>query len=71
MIDEALSDFAVNPYDRGMPKRMSFGHARSVLSVELAAIRNRGPELDAGEVASVTLPLLLGLLGCSLSVLCR
>ena len=63
MIDQALSDFAVNPYDRGMPKRMSFGHARSVLSVELAAIRNRGPELDAGEVASVTLPLLLGVLG--------
>lgn len=36
---------------------------RSVLGAEFAAIRNRDPDIDAGEFTSFTAPLLLGLLG--------
>lgn len=46
-----------------MPSRLSLRRARSVLSAELDAIRRRKPELDAGDLASFTLPLTLRLLG--------
>lgn len=46
-----------------MPRRLSFARTRAVLAAELAANRRRGEELDAGDIASFTLPLLLGLLG--------
>jgi hypothetical protein len=45
-----------------VPGRLSLRRARSVLSAELGAIRRRDPDLDAGELASFALPLLLGLL---------
>lgn len=41
----------------------SFRHVRSVLSAEFAAIRQRQPDLDASDVTSFTMPLLLGLVG--------
>ena len=43
--------------------RPSLQHVRSVLGAEFAAIRNRDPDIDAGDVTSFTVPLLLGLLG--------
>jgi hypothetical protein len=43
--------------------RPSLQHVRSVLGAEFAAIRNRDPDIDAGDVTSFTMPLLLGLLG--------
>jgi hypothetical protein len=43
--------------------RPSLQHVRSVLAAEFAAIRNRDPDIDAGDVTSFTMPLLLGLLG--------
>jgi len=43
--------------------RTSLQRVRSVLGAEFAAIRNRDPEVDAGDVTSFTMPLLLGLLG--------
>lgn len=43
--------------------RPSLQHVRSVLAAEFAAIRNRDPDLDAGDVTSFTIPLLLGLSG--------
>ena len=42
---------------------MSFRHARSALSGELAAIRNREPDLDAGKITIFSIPLVLGLVG--------
>src|SRR5258705_9068093 len=51
----------VSPYDRGVPGRMSFRHARSALSEEFAAIRNREPDLDAGHITVFSIPLVLGL----------
>ena len=44
--------------------RPSLQHVRTVLAAEFAAIRNRDPDIDAGDVTSFTMPLLLGLLGC-------
>src|SRR5689334_6034707 len=38
---------------------MSFRRARSVLSAELAAIRGRDPDVDAGDITLFTLPLLV------------
>jgi len=56
--DENQPDVAEEPnacristYDRGVPGRMSFRHARSALSEEFAAIRKREPDLDAGASA--------------------
>lgn len=46
-----------------MIARPSLQHVRSVLGAEFAAIRNRDPDIDAGDVTSFTMPLLLGLLG--------
>ena len=46
-----------------MLRKPSLRHVRSVLSAEFAAIRHRDPEIDAGDVTSFTMPLLLGLLG--------
>jgi len=43
--------------------RPSLQHVRSVLGAEFAAIRNRDPDIDAGDVTSFTMPLLVGLLG--------
>ena len=43
--------------------RPSLQHVRTVLAAEFAAIRNRDPDIDAGDVTSFTMPLLLGLLG--------
>jgi len=43
--------------------RLSLQRVRSVLGAEFAAIRNRDPDIDAGDVTSFTMPLLLGLLG--------
>lgn len=37
--------------------------ARSVLAAEVAAIRRRDPDLDAGAITVFTVPLLIGLLG--------
>ena len=45
-----------------MPGRLSLRRAKSVLSAEFGAMRRRDIDLDAGELASFTLPLLLGLL---------
>ena len=42
---------------------MSLRRARSVLTAELAAIKRRDPDLDAGDITSFTLPLLVRLLG--------
>jgi hypothetical protein len=42
---------------------MSFRNARSALSKELAAVREREPDLDAGDVTVFSIPLLLGLVG--------
>ena len=53
----------VSPYDRGVPGRMSFRHARSALSEEFAAIRNREPDLDAGHITVFSIRLVLGLVG--------
>jgi hypothetical protein len=38
---------------------MSFRRARSVLNAELAAIRRRDPDVDAGDITVFTLPLVL------------
>jgi hypothetical protein len=46
-----------------MPGRASFRHARAALSKEFAAIRNREPDLDAGQLTVFSIPLVLGLLG--------
>ncbi len=43
--------------------RPSLQHVRTVLAAEFTAIRNRDPDIDAGDVTSFTMPLLLGLLG--------
>jgi hypothetical protein len=42
---------------------MSFRNARSALSKELAAVRKREPDLDAGNITVFSVPLLLGLVG--------
>jgi hypothetical protein len=42
---------------------MSFRNARSALSKELAAVREREPDLDAGDVTVFSIPLVLGLVG--------
>jgi hypothetical protein len=42
---------------------MSFRNARSALSKELAAVREREPDLDAGDVTVFSIPLVLGLAG--------
>lgn len=41
----------------------SVQRVRSVLAAEFAAIRHRDPDIDAADVTSFTMPLLLGLLG--------
>lgn len=38
---------------------MSFHRARSVLKAELASIRRRDPDLDAGDITSFTVPLVV------------
>ena len=38
---------------------MSFHRARSVLKAELASIRQRDPDLDAGDITSFTVPLVV------------
>ena len=38
---------------------MSFRRAHSVLTAELAAIRSRDPDVDAGDITLFTLPLAL------------
>ncbi|MFN8033327.1 MAG: hypothetical protein U0Q47_08525 [Mycobacterium sp.] len=43
--------------------RPSVQRVRSVLAAEFAAIRHRDPDIDAADVTSFTMPLLLGLLG--------
>ena len=40
---------------------MAFRHARSALSREFAAIRNREPDVDARQITVFSIPLLLGL----------
>ncbi|PEG61855.1 hypothetical protein H5U98_02790 [Mycolicibacterium boenickei] len=42
---------------------MSFRRARSVMSAEIAAIRRTDPDLDAGDIAGFTLPILVRALG--------
>jgi hypothetical protein len=42
---------------------MSFRNARSALSKELTAVREREPDLDAGDVTVFSIPLVLGLVG--------
>lgn len=42
---------------------MSLRGARAVLSAEVAAIRRREPDLDAGDITTFTFPLLLRLVG--------
>lgn len=42
-----------------MPGRFSFRRARSVFSAELGSIRSRDPDLDAGDITSFTLPLVV------------
>ena len=42
---------------------MSLRGARAVLSAEVAAIRRRDPDLDAGDITTFTFPLLLRLVG--------
>lgn len=46
-----------------MAPRLSFDRARSVLRAELASIRRRDPDVDAGEIAGFTLPLLVRVVG--------
>ena len=46
-----------------MPDKVSLRGARAVLSAEVAAIRRRDPDLDAGDITSFTLPLLVRALG--------
>src|SRR5262245_27471090 len=53
----------MSPYDRGVPGWMPFRHARSALSQEFAAIRNRDPDVDASDITVFSIPLLLGLIG--------
>ena len=38
---------------------MSFRRARSVLNAELASIRRSDPDVDAGDIALFTLPLVV------------
>jgi hypothetical protein len=42
---------------------MSFRRARSVMSAEIASIRRHDPDLDAGDIAGFTLPILVRALG--------
>ncbi|MHC9291297.1 hypothetical protein ACRCUN_02465 [Mycobacterium sp. LTG2003] len=42
---------------------LSFRRARSVMSAEVAAIRRRDPDLDAGDIAGFTLPILVRVIG--------
>jgi hypothetical protein len=42
---------------------MSFRRARSVMSAEIAAIRRSDPDLDAGDIAGFTLPIVVRVLG--------
>ncbi|OBG87615.1 hypothetical protein A5699_18860 [Mycobacterium sp. E802] len=42
---------------------MSFRRARSVMSAEIAAIRRSDPDLDPGDIAGFTLPILVRVLG--------
>lgn len=42
---------------------MSFRRARSVMSAEIASIRRTDPDLDAGDIAGFTLPILVRALG--------
>ena len=42
---------------------MSFRNVRSALSKELTAVREREPDLDAGDVTVFSIPLVLGLVG--------
>jgi hypothetical protein len=46
-----------------MPGRLSLRRARSVMTAEFEAMRRRDVDVDAGELATFTLPLMLGLLG--------
>jgi len=46
-----------------VPGRYSMRRARAVLSAEVAAIRQRDPDLDAGAITVFTAPLLIGLAG--------
>ncbi|WP_225594314.1 hypothetical protein [Mycolicibacterium fortuitum] len=46
-----------------MARRMSFRRARSVMSAEIASIRRTDPDLDAGDIAGFTLPILVRALG--------
>jgi hypothetical protein len=46
-----------------VPGWTAFRHARSALSREFAAIRNREPDVDARQITVFSVPLLLGLVG--------
>ncbi|MFN8226072.1 MAG: hypothetical protein U0R18_05030 [Mycobacterium sp.] len=46
-----------------MAPRLSLTRARSVLRAEVASIRRHDPDVDAGEIAGFTLPLLLRVVG--------
>ena len=46
-----------------MPDKASLRGARAVLSAEVAAIRRRDPDLDAGDITTFTFPLLVRLVG--------
>ena len=46
-----------------MPGNASLSGARAVLSAEVAAIRRRDPDLDAGDITTFTFPLLVRLVG--------
>ncbi|MDH6198506.1 vacuolar-type H+-ATPase subunit I/STV1 [Mycobacterium frederiksbergense] len=46
-----------------MASKMSFRRARSVMRAEVAAIRRSDPDLDAGDIAGFTLPILVRALG--------
>ena len=42
-----------------MPRRVSLRRAKSVLHAEIAAIRSRDPDVDAGDITRFVVPLLL------------
>src|SRR6188472_3434150 len=46
-----------------MTLRASVRRAQSVLSAEIAAIRNRDPDLDAGDITRFSVPMLLRAVG--------
>jgi hypothetical protein len=50
-------------YIQSVARKLSLRRARSVMGAELNAIRRRDPDLDAGDIAGFTLPLLVRAVG--------